>query len=342
MLPAFVVLGSVLASIYGLGFFLIFGQGGLRLLLYWFVSVAGFFVGQMLALFLGLSLMTIGDLNLVEGTVASLASLFAIRAWQRNKWLRVVLNRAIIARESEVKVEFVRDLAIILLAVESLVIGAVLIVLVLELRSLAKLLREEIKPILDSADETVRTVRGTTVFVSENFVNPLVRVSSAASGVTQAFRILMRRKWFSKTSFAAKVWNNTFMPERSTPMSDSRGWEFLTGFLLGSVVGAAAALMFAPQSGEEMREDIRERGIELKGRATDLSEQGRKRAEELAEQARQRAAEAQERGRLALEEQRTRLQQAIDEGKDAATKKREELMTRLDEEKAKRSDASVA
>jgi hypothetical protein len=90
-------------------------------------------------------------------------------------------------------VTFVRDLAIILLAVESLVVGVVLIVLVLEIRNLAKLLREEIKPILDSADETARTVRGTTVFVSENLVTPMVRASSFASGVAQALRILIRR-----------------------------------------------------------------------------------------------------------------------------------------------------
>ena len=87
----------------------------------------------------------------------------------------------------------VRDLAIILLALESLVIGVVLVVLILEIRNLAKLLRDEIKPILDSADETARTVRGTTSFVSETFVKPMIRVSSFASGVMQALRILTRR-----------------------------------------------------------------------------------------------------------------------------------------------------
>ena len=88
---------------------------------------------------------------------------------------------------------FVRDLAIILLAIESLIIGGVLIILVLEIRNLAKMLRDEIKPILESADETARTVRGTTTFVSENLVNPVVRVSSFATGVIQAVRILLRR-----------------------------------------------------------------------------------------------------------------------------------------------------
>ncbi len=89
---------------------------------------------------------------------------------------------------------FVRDLAIVLLAVESLVIGIVLIILILEVRSLARLLRDEIKPILNSADETVRTVRGTTTFVSDTFVTPMVRVSSFATGVAQALRILARRR----------------------------------------------------------------------------------------------------------------------------------------------------
>lgn len=88
----------------------------------------------------------------------------------------------------------VRDLAIILLAIESLVIGVMLIILIWEIRNLAKLLREEIKPILDSADETARTVRGTTVFVSETFVNPMVRASSFITGIGQALRVLTRRK----------------------------------------------------------------------------------------------------------------------------------------------------
>jgi hypothetical protein len=88
----------------------------------------------------------------------------------------------------------VRDLAIILLALESFVIGIVLIVLIWEIRNLAKLLRDEIKPILDSADETVRTVRGTTTFVSDTFVHPMIRVSGFASGILQALRILTRRR----------------------------------------------------------------------------------------------------------------------------------------------------
>jgi hypothetical protein len=46
---------------------------------------------------------------------------------------------------------------------------------------------------------------------------------------------------------------------------------FLTGFLLGGLAGAAAALLMTPQPGETTRVQLRERGIELKGRFDDLS-----------------------------------------------------------------------
>ncbi len=116
---------------------------------------------------------------------------------------------------------------------------------------------------------------------------------------------------------------------------DSHGWEFFTGFLLGAVVGAASALLLAPQSGEETREVIRERGIELQGRMGQTTEEARRRADELSAQARARAAEAQERSRSLLDEQRSRLQDAIDQGKEAAQQKRDELTARFQADKAK-------
>jgi gas vesicle protein len=42
---------------------------------------------------------------------------------------------------------------------------------------------------------------------------------------------------------------------------------FFTGFFVGALVGGAAALLMAPQSGEETRAQIRDKGIELKERA---------------------------------------------------------------------------
>ena len=82
-----------------------------------------------------------------------------------------------------------------------------------------------------------------------------------------------------------------------------RGGELLTGVLVGIGVGAAAALLFAPQSGQETREVIRERGLEIKSRAADVGEESRKRAEDLGDQARNRVEQAQARGGVAPGEQ---------------------------------------
>jgi gas vesicle protein len=43
----------------------------------------------------------------------------------------------------------------------------------------------------------------------------------------------------------------------------------LSGFLVGSVIGAATALLFAPRSGEELRTGIRDKAVELRDQATD-------------------------------------------------------------------------
>jgi len=90
----------------------------------------------------------------------------------------------------------VRDVAIILLAVESLIIGILLSVLVWQLSNLSRMLEEEVKPLLDSANETVGTVRGTSTFLSETVVSPVVRVISTVTGLRRGLRVLsgMRRR----------------------------------------------------------------------------------------------------------------------------------------------------
>jgi hypothetical protein len=90
-------------------------------------------------------------------------------------------------------VETLRDISIIILAVTTIVMQVILVLLLLEIISLSKMLKENIHPILQSADETLRTVRGTSTFVSDNVVSPVVRVSGFAAGVTEALRVLARR-----------------------------------------------------------------------------------------------------------------------------------------------------
>ena len=47
---------------------------------------------------------------------------------------------------------------------------------------------------------------------------------------------------------------------------------FLIGFVVGGVAGAVAALLLAPQSGEETRALIKDKSIELRDKATETAE----------------------------------------------------------------------
>jgi hypothetical protein len=84
----------------------------------------------------------------------------------------------------------IRDVGIALLAIESLVIGVLLAVLLVQVRKLVRLLREEIAPLLTQANDTAHTVKGTVDLVSRTVVNPLVTVNSYAAGMGQALRSL--------------------------------------------------------------------------------------------------------------------------------------------------------
>lgn len=70
----------------------------------------------------------------------------------------------------------IRDIFIILMALKSLVIGLALIILVVQLATLINLLQNEIKPILNSTNETVNTLRGTASFLSDNLVEPVIKL----------------------------------------------------------------------------------------------------------------------------------------------------------------------
>jgi hypothetical protein len=90
----------------------------------------------------------------------------------------------------------IRDVFIILMALESLLLGLVLVILIIQLARLINLLQNEIKPILDSTNETVSTLRGTTAFLSNNLVEPVVKMNEYFAGIQQALRVigLARRK----------------------------------------------------------------------------------------------------------------------------------------------------
>ena len=77
----------------------------------------------------------------------------------------------------------VRDIFIIVMAIESVLIGVLLVALVFQLIALTRMLRDEIKPLLENVQETLNVTRGTTRFLGENLVRPVIGVAGTAAGV---------------------------------------------------------------------------------------------------------------------------------------------------------------
>jgi len=82
----------------------------------------------------------------------------------------------------------IRDVFIIFMAFESLLLGLVLVILIVQISRLINLLQNEIKPILESTNQTVSTLRGTTTFLSDNMVQPVIKVNEYVAGVQQALK----------------------------------------------------------------------------------------------------------------------------------------------------------
>lgn len=84
--------------------------------------------------------------------------------------------------------EQIRDVFIIFLALESLVIGVALVVLIVQLSSLINLLQNEIRPIINSTNETVNTLKGTAKFLSDNLAEPVIKVNQYAAMIKRIFK----------------------------------------------------------------------------------------------------------------------------------------------------------
>ena len=91
-------------------------------------------------------------------------------------------------------IDEVRDIVIILLAIESLVIGGVTLFLLYQMIMLVTLLREELIPLIQSAQETVNSARGTTVYVSRKIVVPTAKATTTVARLQAMARVLFRGK----------------------------------------------------------------------------------------------------------------------------------------------------
>ncbi len=88
-------------------------------------------------------------------------------------------------------VQIIRDFFIIVMALEGILIGAALTILVLQLARLTSLLQNEIRPILEQTNDTVKTVKGTATFVSRNVADPVIRAGGFLSWLVAVIRELL-------------------------------------------------------------------------------------------------------------------------------------------------------
>ena len=84
----------------------------------------------------------------------------------------------------------IRDVFIIFMALEFMILGVAMVILIIQLAKLVNLLQNEVKPILEATSETINTLKGTTDFLSENLVNPVIKLNSYMSGIKKVLDLL--------------------------------------------------------------------------------------------------------------------------------------------------------
>jgi len=90
--------------------------------------------------------------------------------------------------------EKIRDIFIIFMALESLLIGVALIILIVQFASLINLLQNEVRPILDATNETVNHLRGTAEFLGENVVEPVIKLNGYLAGMQRMLELIGVKK----------------------------------------------------------------------------------------------------------------------------------------------------
>lgn len=94
------------------------------------------------------------------------------------------------AQENAPKVQIVRDIFIIILAFQSILIVGALAVLIVQIARLMNLLQNEVMPILKNTQETVSTARTTVEFVGSNLTEPVIRLNAYLAAISVLLREL--------------------------------------------------------------------------------------------------------------------------------------------------------
>ena len=105
-------------------------------------------------------------------------------------------------------------------------------------------------------------------------------------------------------------------------------------FLIGALIGAGVALLFAPRSGRETRADITRRARAAQDRVRDVAEGVTDQVVDRFEGARSKIEEQIETARSAIVAKKEQVSRAMEAGREAAYQARTDLERRLAETKA--------
>ncbi len=94
--------------------------------------------------------------------------------------------------QDSARTELIKNIMITILGAELLIIGAASVLLIIQVSNLVNLMRNEVKPVLDAANETMNTVRGTAAFMSDQVVEPVIKINSFYAGIRKILGIFIK------------------------------------------------------------------------------------------------------------------------------------------------------
>jgi hypothetical protein len=129
------------------------------------------------------------------GLILLLFGMAAVYAWTND------------AVEAANRMDYWRNLVTIFISLQIIVIVVAIGILIVQIARFVNLLRSEVKPITQDAQQTMQTARATTEFVSKHGVEPVIKTLSFTAGllaflreIVQLGRILKRQSNGSATN----------------------------------------------------------------------------------------------------------------------------------------------
>jgi len=109
-------------------------------------------------------------------------------------FIALIILVVILLLQPGVPTETIKNVFIIFLAVEMLIVGVAVVVLTVQVATLINLLQNEVRPMLQSTNETINTLRGTTEFLSENLVEPVMQLNEYLASLKRMMELMGLKK----------------------------------------------------------------------------------------------------------------------------------------------------